>query len=104
MCSLYTLLNVEMIPGLLHLEQESTYSVQSSCMSIIIDSEQKNVLVPDCVAKTYSLQLLHTNMKLIKILYDWLPKASCLHNVIKTLTSPKCAKNGERKFADNGLV
>jgi hypothetical protein len=61
-----------MIPGLLQLEQESTYSVQVLRVWIIIDNEQKNVLVPDCVTNTYSLQLLHTNIKLINILYDWL--------------------------------
>jgi hypothetical protein len=48
---------------LLHLEQEKTYSVQLLCMWIIIDNEQKNVLVPHCVTKTCSLQLLYINIK-----------------------------------------
>jgi hypothetical protein len=49
--------------GLLHVEQEKTYNAQLLCMRIIIDNEQKNVLVPHCVTKTYSLQLSYINMK-----------------------------------------
>jgi hypothetical protein len=63
MCPLYTLVNPEMNSELLHLEQEQTYSVQLLCMWIIIDNVQKNVLMPDCVTKTYSLQLLYINIK-----------------------------------------
>jgi hypothetical protein len=63
MCSLYTLRNLEINSGLFHLEQEKTYIVQLLCIWIIINSENKNVLVSDCVKKTYSLQLLYINMK-----------------------------------------
>jgi hypothetical protein len=63
MCPLYTLINPEMNSGLLHLEQEEAYSVQLLCMWIILDNEQKNVLVPHCVTKAYNLQLLYINIK-----------------------------------------
>jgi hypothetical protein len=49
--------------GLLHLEQEKIYIVQLLYMWIIIDNEQKNVLLLDCVTKTYILQLLYINIK-----------------------------------------
>jgi hypothetical protein len=49
--------------GVLHLEQGKAYSAQLLCMWIIIDNEQKNVLVPHCVTKSYSLQLLYINIK-----------------------------------------
>jgi hypothetical protein len=62
MCPLYTL-NPEINSGLLHLEQERTDSVQLLCVWTIIDNEQKNVLVPHCVTKAYSLQLLYINTK-----------------------------------------
>jgi hypothetical protein len=35
-----------------------TYGLQVLCMGIIINNEQKNVLMPACVTKTYGLQLL----------------------------------------------
>jgi hypothetical protein len=49
--------------GLLHLEQEKTYIVHFLRVWIIIDNEQKNVLVSDCVSKSFSVQLLHINIK-----------------------------------------
>jgi hypothetical protein len=38
-----------------------SYSLQLLCMRIIIKNERKNGLGPDCVTKTYSLQLFNTN-------------------------------------------
>jgi hypothetical protein len=58
--------------GLLHLEHEKTDSVQLLCVWMVINKEQKNVLLPDCVTKTYSLHLLHVKYEIIKISRDWL--------------------------------
>jgi hypothetical protein len=63
MCYLYALINPEMNSRVVALEQEKAYSVQLLCAWIIIDNEQKNVLVPDCVTKSYSLQLSYVDIK-----------------------------------------
>jgi hypothetical protein len=40
-----------------------TYSLQLLLMWIIINNNEENVLVPFCVNKTYSLQLFYINIK-----------------------------------------